>query len=89
MKNDKLYLEFENLAQKLGLRILKGRGNFAGGTCIVNDEKVIDYDFPNQITSCKECFTDPIHTNDSINLIIAKEIFSDSLVIGENYNSQP
>lgn len=45
-------------------------------------EKVIDYDFPNQITSCKECFTDPIHTNDSINLIIAKEIFSDSLVIG-------
>ncbi len=41
MKNDKLYLEFENLAQKLGLRILKGRGNFAGGTCIVNDEKVI------------------------------------------------
>ena len=45
-------------------------------------EKVIDYDFPNQITSCKKCFTDPIHTNDSINLIIAKEIFSDSLVIG-------
>lgn len=43
---------------------------------------VIDYDFSNSITNCKPCFTDPIHTNDSINLIIAKEIFNDSLVIG-------
>ena len=44
---------------------------------------VIDYDFPNSITDCKSCFTDPIHTNDSINLIIVKEIFNDSLVIGK------
>ena len=46
-------------------------------------EKFIDYDFPNEITRCKNCFTDPIHTNDSINLIIAKEIYLDSLVIGK------
>ena len=44
---------------------------------------VIDYDFPNQITNCKKCFTDPIHTNDSINLLMVREIFSDSLIIGK------
>lgn len=49
---------------------------------IKNIGTVIDYDFSNSITNCKSCFTDPIHTNDSINLIIAKEIFNDSLVIG-------
>jgi len=44
---------------------------------------VIDYDFANQITNCKKCFTDPIHTNDSINLLMVREIFSDSLIIGK------
>ena len=44
---------------------------------------VIDYDFPNQITNCKKCFTDPIHTNDSINLLMVREIFSDSIIIGK------
>ena len=44
---------------------------------------VIDYDFSNQITNCKKCFTDPIHTNDSINLLMVREIFSDSLIIGK------
>ena len=44
---------------------------------------VIDYDFPNQITNCKKCFTDPIHTNDSINLLMVREVFSDSLIIGK------
>ena len=44
---------------------------------------VIDYDFPNSITNCRHCFTDPIHTNDSASLIMVKEIFNDSLVIGK------
>ena len=44
---------------------------------------VIDYDFPNSITNCRNCFTDPIHTNDSVSLIMVKEIFNDSLVIGK------
>ena len=35
MKNEKLYAEFEDLAQRLGLKILKGKGDFAGGTCTV------------------------------------------------------
>ena len=50
---------------------------------IKNIGTVIDYDFSNSITNCRTCFTDPIHTNDSINLIIVKEIFNDSLVIGK------
>ena len=41
MKKEKLYIEFENLAEKLGLRIIKGKGDFQGGPCIIKDEKVI------------------------------------------------
>ena len=41
MKKEKLYIEFENLAEKLGLRVIKGKGDFQGGFCIVKDEKVI------------------------------------------------
>ena len=37
----KLYTEFEELGQRLGLKILKGKGDFSGGTCIVNNETVI------------------------------------------------
>jgi len=44
---------------------------------------VIDYDYSNSITNCRHCFTDPIHTNDSINLLIVKEVFNDALVIGK------
>ena len=44
--------------------------------------RVIDFDFPNQITNCKECFSDPIHTNDSISKLISEEIYRDSLKIG-------
>ena len=41
MKKEKLFLEFEELGQRLGVKILKGKGNFAGGTCVVNDKTVI------------------------------------------------
>jgi hypothetical protein len=41
MKKNKLYDEFEALATKLDLKILKGKGSFNGGACIVNNEKVI------------------------------------------------
>tara|TARA_B100000676_G_C17559528_1_gene571526 strand:+ start:347 stop:607 length:261 start_codon:yes stop_codon:yes gene_type:complete len=41
MKNDKLYLELESTAERLGLKILKGKGDFIGGTCKVNDKTVI------------------------------------------------
>ena len=50
---------------------------------IKNIGNVIDYDFPNSITNCKSCFTDPIHTNDSVSLLMVNEIFTDSFSIGK------
>ena len=41
MNKDKLYNEFEDLAVKLGMRIIKGKGDFKGGACILKDEKII------------------------------------------------
>ena len=41
MKKVKLYTEFEELGQRLGLKILKGKGDFSGGPCTVNSETVI------------------------------------------------
>tara|TARA_B100000401_G_C52281906_1_gene473889 strand:- start:200 stop:463 length:264 start_codon:yes stop_codon:yes gene_type:complete len=41
IKNEELYSHFEDLAQKLDLKILKGKGDFIGGTCIVNKKTVI------------------------------------------------
>ena len=41
MKKEALYNEFENLAIRLGLRIIRGKGDFNGGPCIINNEKVI------------------------------------------------
>lgn len=45
--------------------------------------KVVDYDFPNQITNCKECFSDPLHTTDSVSRVIIDDLFSDSITIGQ------
>ena len=44
--------------------------------------KVIDYDFPNRITNCKNCFGDPLHTTDSVSKVIVEDLFSDTLSIG-------
>ena len=41
MKKDKLFEEFESLGERLGVKIVKGKGNFIGGTCLINEEKVI------------------------------------------------
>ena len=41
MKNKDLLEEFHLLAEKLEIKILKGKGDFLGGSCIVNNEKII------------------------------------------------
>jgi hypothetical protein len=41
MKKEKLYSEFEELGQRLGVKIIKGKGNFTGGICTVKDKTVI------------------------------------------------
>jgi hypothetical protein len=45
--------------------------------------RVVDFDYPNSITNCKLCFTDPIHTTDSVSMIMVNDLFSDSLVVGK------
>ena len=41
MKQKDIYNKFEELSEKLGIRIVKGKGDFIGGECILNNEKVI------------------------------------------------
>ncbi len=41
MKNNDLLDEFHLLAEKLDVKIMKGKGDFSGGSCTVNNEKVI------------------------------------------------
>jgi len=41
MKNNELLDEFYLLAEKLNVKIMKGKGDFSGGSCTVNNEKVI------------------------------------------------
>ena len=73
------YKKFHNRLVKFDL--VDEEENFKND--IKNIGRVIDFDFPNSITNCKSCFSDPIHTTDSISKIIVDEIFSDSLIIGK------
>ena len=41
MKNKELLEEFHSLAEKLNVKIMKGKGDFSGGSCVVNKKKVI------------------------------------------------
>ena len=41
MKKKQIFDEFESLGKKLGLRIIKGRGDFNGGSCKINNKTVI------------------------------------------------
>ena len=41
MKPKQLMQHFETLAEKLGLRIIQGKGDFNGGGCIIRHDKVI------------------------------------------------
>ena len=41
MKKKELLEEFHLLAEKLDIKIMKGKGDFSGGSCTVNNEKII------------------------------------------------
>ncbi|MBT3738426.1 MAG: hypothetical protein HOG33_04940 [Candidatus Marinimicrobia bacterium] len=41
MKPEKLILLFEELAEKMNINIVQGKGDFIGGMCSVNDETYI------------------------------------------------
>jgi len=40
-KQDKLLTLFEELAEKMNINIVQGKGDFQGGMCSVNDESYI------------------------------------------------
>lgn len=41
MKQTRIYQEFEKLAEGFGIQIIQGRGDFQGGYCLLEKEKVI------------------------------------------------
>ena len=41
MKKKQIFEEFETIGEKLGLRIIKGKGDFNGGGCKINNKTVI------------------------------------------------
>ena len=41
MQPEKLLILFEELAEKMGINIVQGKGDFIGGMCSVNDESYI------------------------------------------------
>ena len=41
MKKKQIFEEFETISEKLGLRIIKGKGDFKGGSCKINNKTVI------------------------------------------------
>ncbi len=41
IKTDKLLILFEDLAEKMNINIVQGKGDFTGGMCSVNNESYI------------------------------------------------
>ena len=41
IKPEKLFILFEELAEKMNINIVQGKGDFIGGMCSINDESYI------------------------------------------------
>jgi len=41
MKPETLMTHFENLAERVGVKIIRGKGNFHGGSCLVQKKDII------------------------------------------------
>ena len=41
LKPEKLFILFEELAEKMNINIVQGKGDFIGGMCSINDESYI------------------------------------------------
>ena len=41
MKPDKIFKEMENIAETLGVKIVQEKGDFKGGYCLLEKEKII------------------------------------------------
>ncbi len=62
MKNKDLLDEFHSLAEKLEIKIIKGKGDFLGGSCIIKKEKVIVINnskpIEQRLNTLANCFTE-------------------------------
>ncbi len=62
MKDKVLLEEFHSLAKKLDVKIMKGKGDFLGGSCIVNEKKVIVINnikpIEQRLSTLASCFKD-------------------------------
>ena len=41
MKSEELLDHFEQLAEQMGINLIKGKGDFEGGFCMVNDDQFV------------------------------------------------
>ena len=41
MKLDKIFQELEDIAETLNIKIIQGKGDFTGGYCLLEKEKII------------------------------------------------
>ena len=41
MKPSAIFQEFEQIAEELGIRIMQEKGNFKGGFCLLEEERII------------------------------------------------
>lgn len=41
MKKETLLKHFEDLAERIGIKVLRGKGDFQGGSCLVKNENVV------------------------------------------------
>ena len=41
MKSKTIYNQLSNLAESLEIKIIKGKGNFKGGSCVYKEENII------------------------------------------------
>ncbi len=41
MKPEQIFRQFEELTERMGLRLVEDKGNFNGGSCLVKDEACI------------------------------------------------
>ena len=41
MKPNLIFTEFENIAKQLNIKIIKEKGNFKGGYCLLKEKKII------------------------------------------------
>ena len=81
MKIKDLLDEFHSLAERLEIKILKGKGDFLGGGCIVNNEKVIVINkskpIEQRLNTLASCFNE--YDLDSVFLLPALREYIDSV----------